>query len=195
MACGVLRRAGRIAAWCGVALLVACATPPLARVPVSDALTTYVLDARFGLRDRDSSYSGRLNWRHDPAGDSILVQDPFGSGVAELEAGLQRARMRLADGQVAESADGRELMHRLTGVALPVRELARWLTARGPIDDAAAERDGQGRVVRRTAEGWRIDYRYEDDSADALPSRIVAANGGGIELRLAIDAWTIGSGR
>ena len=176
------------------ALVAACATPHGARAPAEDALHAYTIDARFGLRDRDSSYSGRLNWRHDKLGDAVLVQDPFGGGVAELDARAGNARMRLADGKVAEAADGRELMQRLTGVALPIRDLARWMTARGPVNGAATERDSRGRIVRLDGEGWRIDYRYDDDAADALPSRIVAANGLGIELRLAIESWTIGSG-
>ena len=181
-------------AWVLLAALAAgCATPHGARAPATDLLSAYTLDARFGLRDRDSSYSGRLNWRHNVQGDAVLVQDPFGGGVAELDARASGARMRLADGQVAEASDASELMQRLTGVALPVRDLARWLTARG-IDGsgAAPERDGLGRVARQVRQGWQIDYRNDDDVADALPSRIVAANGQGIELRLAIEAWTVG---
>lgn len=176
-----------------ILLLAACATPHGARAPASVALVAYALEARFGLRDSDNSYSGRLSWRHDRDGDAVLVQDPFGGGVAELDAGPDGARMRLADGQVATAADARELMHQLTGVALPVRELAQWLTARGSVD-GDAERDALGRVVRQTRQGWRLDYRYDDAAGDALPSRIVAANGRGIELRLAIEVWTTGAG-
>jgi outer membrane lipoprotein LolB len=186
---------GRPALILVAALLGACAAPHGARAPAGDALLAYTIDARFGLRDRDSAYSGRLNWRHDVRGDAVLVQDPFGGGVAQLDATAGHARMRLSDGQVAEASDGRELMHRLTGVALPVRDLARWLTARETGDGEATERDARGRIVRRDAEGWRIEYRYDDDAADALPSRIVASNGLGIELRLAIESWTTGSGR
>jgi outer membrane lipoprotein LolB len=176
--------------------LAACASPHGARAPAHDLLSAYVLDARFGLRDGDSSYSGRLNWRHDPEGDSVLLQDPFGGGVAELDAGPRGARMRLSDGQTAEADDARELMHRVTGVALPVRDLARWLTARGTDGAAAtAERDARGRVVRQVRQGWAIEYSYDDAAADALPARIFAANGQGIELRLAIEAWATGAAR
>lgn len=186
---------GRRCVILAAAFLASCAAPQGLRVAPGDPLSAYTMDARFGLRDRDSSYSGRLNWRHDERGDAVLVQDPFGGGVAELDAGPGRARMRLADGQVAEAADGRELMHRLTGVALPVRDLARWMTARGPLNGTAIDRDDRGRIVRLEGDGWRIDYRYDDDAPDALPSRIVAANGLGIELRLAIESWATGSGR
>jgi outer membrane lipoprotein LolB len=178
------------------ALLAGCATPHGVRAPANERLVAYTFDARFGLRDRDSSYSGRLNWRHDAGGDAVMVQDPFGGGVAELDAKAAGARMRLADGQVAEASDAGELMYRLTGVALPVRNLARWLTARGvDADGPPPERDGQGRVARQVRQGWQIDYRYDDDASDALPSRIVAANGQGIELRLAIEAWTVGEAK
>ena len=179
-------------------LLAGCATPHGARAPVNGAINAYSLDARFALKDeRDhiehggakQSFSGKLHWRHDSAGDRVLIQDPFGHGVAELDARMQGAVMRLADGRVAEAHDPSALMHDLTGIALPIRDLSRWLTGRNFPFQSDDRRDDAGRLSHIARQGWIIHYRYDDDATDALPARVTAENGQGVELRLVIEQW------
>lgn len=180
--------------FCLLALLLtlaACATAPATHLGADQPIDRYALDGRFGLRENGASYQGRVTWQHSPGGDRVFVQDPFGSGVAELFDQPDGARMRLANGELSEAADGPTLMRRLTGVALPVRSVARWLTGRA-LPAGGVTRDLFGRPSRFSAEGWQVSYEYEGDEADLLPSRVFAANGQGIELRVAIDAWTLG---
>lgn len=172
-------------------LVVGCATPPPARHVGDRTPDFFVIEGRFSLRDRDSAQQGRLRWRHEPAGETLLVQDPLGGGVAELATDDYSARIALADGTVRSAATAETLMAELTGIALPVRDLARWLSGRGhPQRDI--ERDGAGRATRLNTSGWRLRYEYPEDdpSADLLPIRVVAINDTGIEMRLAIESWS-----
>jgi outer membrane lipoprotein LolB len=186
-------RCRRALAFCAAFLLAGCGTLVPTRLAVDRSIEAYSLDGRFGLRDRGQSYQGRLQWQHGPGGDRVFVQDPFGGGVAELTENAQGARMVRASGEIDEAADAPQLMYALTGVALPVRSVARWLTGRA-LPATGVERDAVGRPRRFAADGWKIEYEYESAAAgdaDLLPSRIMAVDGTGIELRLAIESWTL----
>ena len=174
-------------------LLAACGSLPATRVALDRSIEAYALEGRFGLRDNGQSYQGRLQWQHDAGGDRVFVQDPFGGGVAELTDGAHGARMKLANGDVSEATDAPQLMLALTGVALPVSSVARWLTGRA-LPAQGIERDAIGRPLRFAAEGWTIRYEYESadhGDGDLLPARVLAANESGIVLRLAIESWTL----
>jgi outer membrane lipoprotein LolB len=171
-------------------LLTACATPIRARAPVDRTVSEYALAGRFSLREAGNSYSGRVRWNHDMQGNLVMVQDPFGGGVAELSERPQGARMTLADGRLVEAPSAQILMHELTGIALPVSDLARWLTGR-ESSGASVERDAAGRAVRFARAGWRVDYSYDAEDPDALPARIVAVHSDGLELRLRVESWEL----
>ena len=175
--------------------LSACGVLPPARVAIDQSVEAYGLAARFGLRDNGQSYHGRLHWQHNAGEDRVLVQDPLGGGLAELIEDSRGARMTLASGDVSEAADAPQLMQKLTGIALPVRSVARWLTGRA-LPPAGVERDALGRPQHFSVDGWHLRYEYEasgPNDADLLPSRIFAGNGRGIDLRLAVDTWILGS--
>lgn len=174
-----------------LALLGACATPPAARHTGGQPPEFFILEGRFSLRDRDSAQQGRLRWRHEDAGERLLVQDPLGGGVAELAVDAFGARIELTDGTVRSAASAETLMAELTGIALPVRELARWLSGR-LAGTNGVERDGAGRATQLKTSGWRLRYEYpaDDPSSDLLPVRVVAINDTGIEMRLAIESWS-----
>ena len=173
-----------------LALLSACAAAPSVRHDAARSLDRYVLEGRFGLRDHGASYQGRVQWQHSPQGDRVFIQDPFGGGIAELQDGADGAQMRLASGEVTLAADAPSLMQTLTGVALPVRSVARWLTGRSLPAEGVA-RDALGRPSQLSTEGWQVRYEYEGDEVAVLPSRVFAENGQGIQLRVAIDTWTL----
>lgn len=183
----------RIVLWLAASVLAAaCTALPATRVALDQSIENYILEGRFGLRDKGQAYQGRLQWQHGAGGNRVLVQDPFGGGVAELTDGAHGASMTLANGEISSAADAPQLMLALTGVALPVRSVARWLTGRS-LPAQGVERDAVGRPLRFSADGWNIQYEYESadlGAAELLPSRVLAADGSGIELRLAIESWT-----
>ncbi|NJD26453.1 MAG: outer membrane lipoprotein LolB [Betaproteobacteria bacterium] len=180
----------RLAAALGACLLAGCALAPTTPPPARDMLAAFAVDARFALvfvdpaRRADNS-GGRLTWEHRPDGDRILIANPLGIGVAEIESVPGRATLRAADGRNAEAADADSLIAAVTGQPLPAQRLPDWLRGRGNV----LARDAGARPLRLDEDGWRVDFSYAGDAPDALPSALVVARPGEFELRLRIDEW------
>lgn len=184
----------------GVAALLilglgACAGTLPGRHAGAEAVARYTLDGRFSLRQGERTFAGRLSWTHAPDSDRVLVADPFGSGIAELDRRPGLARLTLADGRVSEDVDAEALMRGVTGLPLPVAGVGEWLTGRlaeGPDNRfRRVERDAFGRAVTLERDGWQVRFDYAEDLAEALPSRIQARRADELELRLSVDNWTI----
>ena len=185
------RAAGRLLAVALLsALLGGCAvlssSPSVTR---SDALDDFSLEGRFALRYEDKNYSGRLSWRHAAAGDELLLASPFGQGLAQITTSARGAQLTMSDGQVYAAADSESLTRQVLGYPLPLARLTDWVRGRGAA--GVFELDGHGRPLRLRQDDWRIDYEYDSDDAQTLPSRLVALRDDGLELRLRIDEWAV----
>lgn len=185
----------RVLRLAGLLFLAGCATTPLASLPppARADLGQFALEARFALRterphEAVQSASGRLSWRHTADGDSIFVANPLGQGIAEIHVNAAGAELRQGDGQVRHSADPAALLQTLTGYTLPLAELPAWLLGR-PSSSSRLEADPAGRPRRLVDSGWRIDYDYDSDAADAPPARLTLQRDNELELRLRIEEW------
>lgn len=183
------RAAAVLGVICAALLLGGCAALPASPTGTlatrRDALDDFALEGRFSLRHDDKSYSGRLSWRHDGANNELLLASPFGQGLAQITTSASGARMTTSDGNVYEAADSELLTRQVLGYPLPLAQLTDWVRGRG----AAYEPDQLGRPLRLRHDGWRIDYEYDSDDEQALPSRLFAQRADGLELRLRIDEW------
>jgi outer membrane lipoprotein LolB len=182
LACGLL-----------VGVLTGCASLPPPSLPAREEIRDFSLDARFALRatlpgQASQSSGGRMTWTHRAAGEQILLANPLGYGLAELEATRERSRLRTADGKESESSDPDALIEELTGLRLPVARLPAWLTGRAD-GDAEIEIDAVGRPARLHEAGWQIDYSYDDNRPGALPARLHISLPGEIDLKLRIEEW------
>lgn len=174
-------------------LLAGCAsistTPPGDR----DGVRYFSLDARFALRatlpdQAPHSANGRLSWTHHAGGDRILVANPLGYGLAEIDMTADRSTLRTGDGKEWTSANPDALLEDATGLPLPVLRLPAWLLGRnGP--DATLQTDAVGRPGRLLEAGWQVSYSYDDDRPTALPARLTILRPGEIELKLRIEEW------
>lgn len=171
-------------------LLAACATPmPTGGVlPARGDLREFAVSARFSLTHASERHAGRLLWEHRAGADELRLQSPFGQTVAEIRFDAAVARLRTADGEIHEAATPEGLLAGVLGYPLPVDDLAGWLLAR-PRGAAEVEYDVVGRPRHLAEAGWRISYDYDDEAADALPSRLTVTRDGGPELRLRIEEW------
>lgn len=177
---------------CGV--LAGCASTPSGGMPAPrDQVRDFALDARFALRvslpERPAESSGgRLAWEHRNGNDRILVSNPLGVGLAEIETTPTLSRLHTADGQTRESTDADALMEEITGQRLPIRQLPDWLLGRAS-QPHSLRRDGNGRPASLAEAGWQIDYAYADEAPDALPAAVTLRRASEIELRLRIEEW------
>ena len=176
-------------------LLAACATTPPEKLPARGEMRDFALEARFALRinrpDRaPESSGGRLDWQHKHGDNRILISNPLGIGVAEIDTSPTRSSLRTSDGQTRESTDPDALMEEITGQRLPIRQLPDWLLGRAS-PAAQLKKDELGRPLRLAEAGWLIDYAYADGTPDALPELVTLSRNGEIELRLRIEEWRL----
>lgn len=174
-------------------LLAGCASVPPAALPPREQIRDFALEARFALRvslpDKAAQSSGgRLSWEHKNGGDRILISNPLGYGVAEIETTSAWSRLRTADGKTSESPNPDSLMEEVTGQRLPVSRLPAWLLGRSSRS-AQISTDGYNRPRQLLEAGWQVDYAYDDDAPTALPARLTLSRDGEIELRLRIEEW------
>jgi outer membrane lipoprotein LolB len=173
-------------------LLAGCASVPPEQQAARDQVRDFALEARFALRvslpDKPpESSGGRLDWEHKNGRDRILIANPLGVGIAEIETSPTLSILRTGDGRHHESSDPDTLIEQVTGQRLPIRQLPGWLLGRG--DPAHIDNDASGRPVRLAEAGWQVDYVYPDSAPGALPERVTLRRADEIELRLRIEAW------
>lgn len=186
-------RLGNALLLAGSLLLAACVSAPPARLPGREQIRDFALEARFALRvtppgQAPQSSGGRLSWEHKNGEDRLLIANPLGVGLAEIEITPDLSHLRTGDGKRFESADPDALIAEITGQSLPVSRLPAWLLGKA-ARATPVERDNNGRPGRFSEAGWQIEYAYADDSADALPSRLTLSHEQDIELRLRIEEW------
>jgi outer membrane lipoprotein LolB len=174
-------------------LLSACASVPRQPLAARDTLQAFAIEARFALRvtlpgQSAQSGGGRLDWSHDGHGDHILLANPLGFGIAEIETTPTLSTLHTSDGRTLTSADPDALIEEVTGQRLPVARLPGWLLGRGGAG-TQLERDTAGRPLHLRDGAWKIDYFYDDEADGALPSRLTMTRDNEIELRLRIEQW------
>ncbi|MFZ2266162.1 MAG: lipoprotein insertase outer membrane protein LolB [Azonexus sp.] len=184
----------RCAAWfAGSLLLAGCVSAPAPRPAGREQIRDFALEARFALRitppeQAAQSSGGRLSWEHKNGADRLLIANPLGIGMAEIEITPALSRLRTADGRQHESSDPDALIAEVTGQALPVSRLPAWLLGRAE-PNTSVEPDASGRPGRFREAGWQIEYAYADETANALPTRLTLSREPDIELRLRIEEW------
>lgn len=174
-------------------LLAACTSVPPAPLATRDNIRNFTLEGRFALRvtlpgQAVQNSGGRLTWTHQNRSDRVLLSSPLGYGLAEIETTPEISRLRTAEGKTRESTDPDALIEDVTGQRLPVSRMPAWLLGRSG-GNARIKSDAHGRPARLNEDGWQVDYAFEDDSPNALPSRLTLSRDGEIELRLRIEEW------
>lgn len=174
-------------------LVAGCAFAP-DRQPLSrQQISNFTLEARFSLRIRlpgeaEQSSGGRLSLTQKDSHTHLLIATPLGFGVAEINSTPGDATLRTATGETRKARDLDTLMETVTGQSLPVSRLHDWLLGRRR-EASKIQHDFLGRPQQLEESGWRIDYLYDTDSADALPVLLTLTRNQQIELRLRIEEW------
>ena len=183
----------RYALLLAASLLAGCASTPPTPLAPRDNIRNFSLDGRFALRvtlagQAPQNSGGRLTWTHQNASDRVMISNPLGYGLAEINTTPELSRLRTADGKTRESIDPDALLEDVTGQRLPVSRFPAWLLGR-PDGEGRIEHDTHGRPLRLIEDGWQIDYSFDDENPDSLPARLTLSRNGEIELRLRIEEW------
>lgn len=152
----------------------------------------FAVDTRFALKfvaddGQQTSSGGRLHWTHHGEHDRILLANPLGIGLAEIERQPGLVELRTGDGKTHTADAIAPLISELTGQSWPIDRLPNWLLGRpGPTGKLSL--DAHLRPQTLAEDNWRIEYFYDDEAPDALPTRL-NAYGENAELRLRIETW------
>ena len=174
-------------------LLAGCTTAPSRPLTARQQVADFALEARFVLRinppgEAVQSSGGRLSWQQKNGRSRLLLSNPLGFGIAEIDSTLGHATLRTANGETRESDNPDQLLEEVTGQRLPVSRLPDWLLGRSS-EPSQIQRDFLGRPQQLLDAGWQVDYSYDNETADALPSVLKLKRNGEIELRLRIEEW------
>lgn len=170
------------------AVLAACAT-----LPGSEGLDAggFHMSGRVAVRYGDEAATGRIVWRHTVATDDLVISNPIGQGVAQLERRDGLYILQTQDGERYEAADPEMLTEEVLGWRLPLEGLPQWVAGR-PMPGVAAEAEYEnGRLKTLQQLGWQIEYLAYDE-ASARPSRMQLSRAD-LNIRLFVEAWRTGS--
>lgn len=171
----------------GVALLSACAS-----MPSHEGLEAggFHVTGRVAVRYGDEAATGRVAWRHTPQTDDLVIANPIGQGLAQIERRDGLYVLQTQGGERYEAADPEALTEQVLGWRLPLTGLPQWIGGQPmPGVPAYTEAEG-GRIKALHQMGWRIEYQAWDE-ASGLPKRLQLSRDD-LSIRLAIEAWHTG---
>lgn len=154
-----------------------------------EAMQTWELTGKAGLRTPEDSTSANLDWNQTPYHFRMLLSGPFGSGRSVLEGREGRVSLTTGEGRFeAESPEA--LMNQQLGWSLPVAALGDWV--RGlPADDSPhrMSRDARGFPERLEQDGWTIDYQDWMRAEDLWLPRRMKMQYGDLNVTLVVTRW------
>lgn len=164
-----------------------------------DGISAWQAEGRLAVRTVDDGGNAGFTWREtDRDGFSLRLTGAWGQGVVRLSGNGQGARLETADDRIHYGHDAAVLLSDLYGWSIPVTGLRGWLIglpAGGTDDDAQYTLDRFGRLATLEWQDWAIEYRrYRIVDDLDLPAELVARSTTlGMELRMAVDRWRIGT--
>ncbi len=154
-----------------------------------EAMQSWELTGKAGLRTPEDSTSANLDWNQTPYHFRLLLSGPFGSGRSVLEGREGRVSLTTGEGRFeAESPEA--LMRQRLGWSLPVAALGDWV--RGlPADDSPhrMRRDARGFPARLEQDGWTIDYQDWMRVEDLWLPRRMTMRYGDLNVTLVVTRW------
>lgn len=179
---------------CIAALLAGCARQPVVPGNVYRmqqmrhwyGLSHWRFEGRVGVVAGHDSFSGSIDWKHEPGRDSIDMAGPLGQGRVSLV--VTEDRVEISDGEQSrvyrEAAD--KFMLRQFGVDIPVRAFRFWLL--GLVQPGIDYLESEMGFVQL---GWRVTYRQLQEAGGAwLPRKIIVENNDN-KLKLIVDRWEL----
>lgn len=187
-------------------LTAACAhrtglTPPdnvLEHQRQVQAITTWQINGKLGIRTADESGSASLKWTQENANYQINLSGPLGQKRMLITGAPGKVRLEQSGEPAQEAKSPEALIKKQLGWTLPVTQLAYWVRGvpapKGRISHL--EQNSAGLIARLQQGDWLITYdNYSDQTFNgktlALPGKITAEYLD-VRLILAIRQWQPG---
>ncbi|WP_207062327.1 lipoprotein insertase outer membrane protein LolB [Motiliproteus sp. SC1-56] len=192
----------RLIAALAVLVLAGCATAPLpdsqapgwaARQLQLQALESWQVLGKMGVRQPDRYTSASLNWTQQPRRYQIFLAGPLGQGSVRIQGTPGLVTLDIAGEGRFQAATPEQMLQAQLGWHLPISQLHYWV--RGlPAPDYPSRHtlDPQNRLERLEQQGWVIQYReYQDGPPPQLPRRLILSHGDSLRVVLLLKEWTL----
>ncbi|WP_417347313.1 lipoprotein insertase outer membrane protein LolB [Ferrimonas sp.] len=176
--------------------LSGCATaPPASRDSASPSdLTRWQLKGKLAIIQPEERLSVNLHWQHNGNRDDLRLTNLFGSTLITLQASENGAKIRYQD-KTYSGNNASELLGRLTGWAVPLTDLSRWILGQGSQDEGQTILDDNGwpaqvtLVLDPNQPPWQMKYQgWQQIEGYRIP-RMVSLRQGDNRLKLALSDW------
>lgn len=173
--------------------LTACASRPLAPVPLDPStLTHWLAEGKMGLRVANSGGNLYFTWTQEGEHYTLALSGPMGAGRTELAGGPDGVILRNGELGDISASSPEVLLEAVTGYSAPISHLAHWLKAEPATADARVERDTGGRALQISEDGWIAAFSVWDDTYPALPRKILIT-GPDTRMTVVISRWQPGT--
>lgn len=185
-----------------VLILSGCATPP--PVPQTEweahqaalvAITNFTAKGKVALISPEQRVSANFIWEQNGDDLSLRLTNFLGTTLFKLDATPQMAVLVDGDGNRYVGRDAASLLHKLTGIALPVDEMMQWVKGL-PAEKNQYTLGADNRLAylsenapETNQPGWQLEYSaYDADTSSLLPAKI-KMNQDQQKVNLVISEW------
>jgi len=151
------------------------------------------IEARFAAVNGDEAWNGQIIWRQTASHYLIDITGPLNQGAVRIIGNPEGAELRLSDDEQYFDVDAERLLHRHTGMHLPVNALNFWLRAQ--IDPRSKAQnmhfDEQNQLRSFSQAKWEIEYkRYTQIENLQMPNKIFLRHPE-YQVRIVIKDWKL----
>jgi outer membrane lipoprotein LolB len=157
----------------------------------------FALVGRASVKGGKESFSGGVQWQHSGNRDEILLLNPLGQALAQIQRTPDGVHLATSGQENYYASDVESLTEQVLGWRLPLTGLQYWVQGvNSPATTAAIDKGRDGRVVAIRQDGWEIGYSSYFPSSPsqamqgqgALPKLLMLTRNG-LQIKLVIDTW------
>jgi len=145
----------------------------------TEKIVSWRIKGKLGFKSPTQGGSVSIDWLQSEEQYEISILGPFASGRATIKGNNLSAQMQQGKEQYTDTPQALALQ--LTGLSIPVNELAWWVKGI-PSPNQAAVNDlrltSAGTAAGFKQNGWQLSFpRYRDTDQGNLPGKIIAQRG------------------
>jgi outer membrane lipoprotein LolB len=160
------------------------------------AIQRFELTGRIAIRQGSKNDTLLMDWSHEFGVNHIAMRTPLGGQVMRLDEELGKASLKLPDHDPEEATSSEPLLKKILGSAVPLEQLAKWVTGEIPVDGSDfSDLGDEMRVVQFKHKGWVCSLQnWRIVGGQSLPG-LIQISQTGMQIRLVIDRWNLVRGK
>ncbi len=143
-------------------------------------------EGRLAIDSQEESFSGTINWQHQPFKDVIKLAGPMGQGRLSVIITSGAVVVDDGDKQRVYLQSPEKVFAKYVAVVVPVCALRYWVL--GLVEPGRSYTEFDKGFVQRD---WRVDYRQMQIEEGMLLPRKINFKNKQTKIKLIIDQWTV----